>query len=115
MSDISAFPDGLPANHTSALSGPVPRGELVAPGAEELEDSGDIDIIDIDNLRYLEEAARCGWWLPTGTLAVLLDVAPTSVSNKGDYFRALGFEFTRTYERWKGSIQWSVAKVARPE
>ncbi len=112
MSDTSTPPEGLPASDPSALPVPVARGELLAPEPEELEDSG---VIDIENLRYLEEAARCGWWLPTGTLAVLLDVSPTSVSSKGDYFRALGFEFTRTYERWKGSIQWSVAKVARHE
>lgn len=104
---------GVRERRSSALSVPTARGELVvAPEPEEPEDTS---VIDIESLRYLEEAAQCGWWLPTGTVAALLEVSASSISSKGDYFVALGFEFVRAYERWKGSIQWSVAKVGREE
>ncbi|MEO0949057.1 MAG: hypothetical protein AAFY11_13105 [Cyanobacteria bacterium J06641_5] len=107
--------EGLQEGRSSALAAPAARGELVALKPEEPEENGDTGIVDIESLRYLEEAAQCGWWLPTGTLAVLLDVSASSIVSKGDSFIALGFEFVRANERWKGSIQWAVAKVARHE
>jgi len=107
--------EGSQQERSSALAVPTARGELVALEPEKPAEPEDAGIIDIESLRYLEEAAQCGWWLPTGTLAVLLDVSASSIASKGDHFIALGFEFDRAYERWKGSIQWLVAKVSRRE
>lgn len=106
---------GSQEGRSSALAAPAARGELVTTKPEEPQEPEDTGIIDIESLRYLEEAAQCGWWLPTGTLAALLDVSASSIVSKGDSFIALGFEFVRAYERWKGSIQWAVAKVSRHE
>ena len=107
--------EGSQEGRSSALSVPAARGELVTLKLEEPEEAEDPGIVDIESLRYLEEAAQCGWWLPTGTLAALLDVSASSILSKGDRFIALGFEFVRAYERWKGSIQWSVSKLSRHE
>lgn len=95
---------GWQERQVSDLSAPVKQGELVAPEPEEEEPT----VVELDNLRYLSEAAREKWWLPTGTIATLLDVSPSAIASRGDRFVAYGFEFIRTNHRWKGSIQWSV-------
>jgi hypothetical protein len=55
-----------------ALSTQVEPSEITPPHSKELE------TIDIETLRYLSEAAKEGWWLPTGTIANWLgwDSAP---------------------------------------
>lgn len=89
----------------SALSTNVEQLEITPPETEEPE------TIDIENLRYLSEAAKEGWWLPTGTLANWLGLTPSSIARQGQKFIAFGFEFERTEYRWRGSIQWSVRLV----
>ena len=89
----------------SALSTQVEQTELSAPSADEPE------FIDIETLRCLSEAAKEGWWLPTGTLAHWLGMSSATIARQGQKFIAFGFEFERTEYRWKGSIQWSVRVV----
>ena len=91
----------------SALSIQVEQVELSTIEPEPEESA----TVDIESLRSLSEAAREGWWLPTGAIATLLDVSPGTISKQGQEFIALGFKFTRTEHKWKNSIQWVVRPV----
>jgi hypothetical protein len=44
------------------------------------------EIITIETLRYLSEAAKEGWWLPTSILAHWLSLTPSSIVRQGHQY-----------------------------
>jgi hypothetical protein len=58
----------------SALSTQVEQGEITPTQEPETE------TIDIETLRYLSEAAKEGWWLPTSTLANWLGLSSSMIA-----------------------------------